>query len=901
MAERKRIAVPISGIDTTTPDHSVTDGKCETLHNLRHTGSAWRNMKDLSSFHYDLLFEFEVFEQAFLTRILYKHLDYYIFYVVNTPSEQGQTDTRYHALYAVKFSGVDEGQASVDKIYKFVERTFDNDTNIHITDIFHFGNILHIMWDDENKSQWYLLTEDKYTLYQIDNIYFTIKEEMNPAEPTINEIDSILMIGSLFYAYVVRAVNLSTQQLLLQTFNSNEAWRGSICYFLAARAEDGSILAQSPLRILSSSSGSIFGSASGIGTYHLAGNLYGGLYCGSGSEPFADLLYKEKRIILEGNYSGSTAYIKPTIRFNVRDTFGKFSENISDVALYCTRIHPLFTVTSMSRALPDDATIPTLHNFLSPKEAYQEEDLPNEPFFFAAKQTIAELTTIAGGKGKSGKFVLDRAVLEHIESKGVLYAPELSEADVISTSRKEINSSLHLFGDITMHFRRVYNVPLEMATPQRPNDYNSEDADKWEKEPKLKYARVLIKSQDSVFQSPLSEMQHNTSAFPLFYQCGSIISYPDYRAFEMIFAEETDSVQDDTFKAAKYQLRSAPGINYAYYIPPYDDSDLKYPIIWPWRDAGYETFNLNYYPTSAVTKGKIWVSKNNNPTALPYERMYTIGSSTNEILAINSAAIEMSDSKFGEFPVYVFTKEGIFAMQSGKETLYSAIVPINYDVIINPNTLAVNGAVLYFTDKGLHALTNQGAKLLSAPIHTAENRIPEWMYTTQMVYLSEWNEVLCTDLPNKKAYVFSLDNNVWSTRDIPEGYILNNDELGGADAVIYNLRNEAEESASPMPFTLTTRPIKLGSMELKRAETIIVRFECKTNQTLNVKVEGSIDTQNWGELRNIQTTTNKDILIRRTPCSVKYLRFTIEGNVTDDIRILAFELEYYERMRHRMR
>ena len=90
-------------------------------------------------------------------------------------------------------------------------------------------------------------------------------------------------------------------------------------------------------------------------------------------------------------------------------------------------------------------------------------------------------------------------------------------------------------------------------------------------------------------------------------------------------------------------------------------------------------------------------------------------------------------------------------------------------------------------------------------------------------------------------------------------------------------------------------------MELKRAETIIVRFECPTNQTLNVKVEGSIDTQNWGELRNIQTTTNKDLLIRRTPCSVKYLRFTIEGNVTDDIRILAFELEYYERMRHRMR
>ncbi|MBR2032736.1 MAG: hypothetical protein IKA04_11095 [Alistipes sp.] len=298
---------------------------------------------------------------------------------------------------------------------------------------------------------------------------------------------------------------------------------------------------------------------------------------------------------------------------------------------------------------------------------------------------------------------------------------------------------------------------------------------------------------------------------------------------------------------------------------------------------------------------RIQASSTNNPLEYPYENSYRIGTATNEIIAINSGAIEMSDAKFGEFPVYVFTKEGIFAMQSGRETLYSSIVPINYDVVINPNTLAVNGAVLYFTDKGLHALTNQGAQLLSAPLHTSENRIPEWMRTTQMVYLPEWNEVLCTDLPNRKAYVFSLDSKVWSTRDIPEGYILNNDELVGGD-FIYNLRNEKEQGKDSISVGISTRPIKLGSMELKRAETIIVRFECATEQTLLIDIEGSVDTQHWQTLRELKNVkTNKDIIIRRTPCSVKYLRFTIEGNVTDDIRILAFEVEYYNRMRHRMR
>ena len=91
-------------------------------------------------------------------------------------------------------------------------------------------------------------------------------------------------------------------------------------------------------------------------------------------------------------------------------------------------------------------------------------------------------------------------------------------------------------------------------------------------------------------------------------------------------------------------------------------------------------------------------------------------------------------------------------------------------------------------------------------------------------------------------------------------------------------------------------------MELKRAESIIVRFECATEQTLHIEVEGSIDTQHWQTLRELENVkTNKDILIRRTPCSVKYLKFIIRGEVTDDIRILAFEVEYYNRWLRRMR
>ncbi|MBR5105354.1 MAG: hypothetical protein IKU93_02835 [Alistipes sp.] len=937
MAERKRIGVPISGIDTSTPDHSVTDGKCAELHNLRYTGGAWRNVKDLINYSYQAIEDMEPFSSADTCKIIYKHSEYLIIYLISC------RDT-LHELYAVRY---DEETGVFDTTPLFIaSRTFeDGNRDINATDIFHFGNILHFMWDNDKEPQWYLRTEGQYVLYQIDDIHFSITETLKTNAPLPEEIDSpkgIVLSGEptlpgdeerTLYDYVVKAVDLTNHQTLLRTFDNDEAWRGSICYFLAARAEDGAILAQSPLRILSSSSPFVhqysytylnvnnamqtdffWGSqiAAGLGVYKDGSRLYGGINVGGGFDTFDSLSEYNKIKTLNEGTSPSTVYIKPTVSFDIIDSLGEFSSNIFDVALYCTRIHPLFTVDSMSRALPGSPTLNSINNYVSATSAYQAEELPTEPFFLAATRTIAELKTIASGK--RGEFLLDRSVLEHIESKGILFEAQSSEHDMSSSKRKEINNSLHIFGDITTRFRKAYNNEKEMAKFQKPANYTPDDQDEWLNKPQLKYIGALIKAQEDIYQSPLAELNLDNGSHPLFYQCGSIISYPDYRAYELKFTEgiESDAGGDKPLFEASYQLKSAPAINYAYYIPPYGGTEtapnagLKYPIIWPYTEAQDGSYNMDGGKTSLITKGKVWASKDNNPTAYPFERSYTIGSPDNEIIAINSAAIEMSDSKFGEFPVFAFTKEGVYAMQSGKETLYSAIIPINYDVIINPHTLAVNGAVLYFTDKGLHALSNQGAVLLSEPIHTADNRIPDWMRTSEMIYLPEWNEVLCTDLANNKAYVFSLDNKVWSTRDIPRGYILNNDEMVVENEYkIYNLRNEEETITKPKSCKVVTRPIKLGSMELKRAETMIVRFECSSEQDLRVKIKGSINGEtndaSWQTLRNITTTTNKDIVIRRTPFSVKYLRFTIEGDFNDNISILAFELEYYNRMRHRMR
>lgn len=792
----------------------------------------------------------------------------------------------------------------------------------------HFGNILIVGDKEANRLLMYLYSNGKYSLYNTsDNkVSFDVSINESVASPNLTHLplyrkfpnyissdgSSDGQVFSLIAEPYCKIEDKTT--LFFHTTDNDGFFRGEFALFCVARAEDGSIVAKTQPRIYRTENllnirQRIFlfdptvHDAEGKPTTGVNDDFttkqYPYIYL---CYDYVDIpkpinrvdtngngIYKKYKSWI-GNYDRYDTYVKEALESNVADKLYKLNlnidvegQNIYDVAIYATRLYSLY-----------ESNVNGIRT--------NTVDLLRQPFYL--------MDTIVVNSDSIPPYTITSVEFENIESRPQ-YKPMQSVESLFASSVFEYNNALHL-----------YNVevnPAEIKDNQLIDGVSDiSHIVIVRKYDNAEYSDIIaVGSLFSNGASSLAEVQDylltiDANITKVMFGKMEEGEFVAKASFVPKYSSSSNSSYIVNLSSPLFDTKSTGIIHPIFKAPDWESSeDAQKRIAEHSGDAAkYQQVTLHNLEEEITVDieelqplyvpNRIQVSATNNPTVFPYDRSYRVGSNTNEVIAINSGAIEMSDSKFGEFPLYVFTKEGIFAMQSGKETLYSAVIPINYDVIINPNTLAVNGTVLYFTDKGLHALTNQGAKLLSQPIHTEENRIPGWMRTCQMVYLPEWNEVLCTDLPNKKAYVFSLDNNVWSTRDIPNGYILNNDELVATDN-IYNLRNEKESLSSDMPFALTTRPIKLGSMELKRAETIIVRFECPTDQTLNVKVEGSIDTQNWGELRNIQTTTNKDVIIRRTPCSVKYLRFTIEGNVTDDIRILAFELEYYERMRHRMR
>ena len=598
----------------------------------------------------------------------------------------------------------------------------------------------------------------------------------------------------------------------------------------------------------------------------------------------------------KSRYKREDKYIKPILDntraadfYTIKVSIESSDENVYDYAIYTTRLHPLFRL-NYGDIVANDVKI------------------MEEPFY---------RMKVLGADER--EYLIEAKDFNNLETRvDLAYTPkQIAGSSFFARKGFEYNSAIHSYG-ISIGEPTLENKFISASSGELTHILVSRDYDG------TTYSNIYS-TQDvwgegfsylSLKQGTNISFEGNlrTIAFGKMVD-GKFIAVGKYEP-EISYLNASLLVNKEKSLFDTSQLGVATGIKrwesiettqkYKRKLASMCGSFVKYkPILLNNLTEEEEIAVINEFPVQVPNR--IQVSETNNPLSNPYERSYRIGSLGNEIIAVNSAAIEMSDAKFGEFPLYVFTKEGVYAMQSGNETLYSAIIPINYDVAINPNTLAVNGAILYFTDKGLHLLTNQGAQCISASIHNEDGRIPDWMYTAKLVYLPEYKEVMCVLVDEEgnstgKAYVYSLINPSWSERDVPQGFVMRNNEIvEDGCAKTYDLTNEDKDVAKEI--SLKTRPIKLGNgKELKRLETLILRFESDRAEQLKVTINGSVDGVNFAKLREVDATTNKDVLIRRVPMSVKFLTIEVKGvNISSNIRIIGFDTEHYTRFERRLR
>lgn len=320
---------------------------------------------------------------------------------------------------------------------------------------------------------------------------------------------------------------------------------------------------------------------------------------------------------------------------------------------------------------------------------------------------------------------------------------------------------------------------------------------------------------------------------------------------------------------------------------------------------------------------KIYTSEVNNPYIFPVLGINTVG--TGRIMAISTAAKALSEGQFGQFPLYAFTDEGVWALEVSSTGSYSARQPITRDVILdNTDPLQMDSAVLFATDRGIMLISGSQTQCITDVInaqepfnvlqlpgmeklhtmlgHDADTCLPtapflNFISNCGMLYDYVHQRVIVYNHNYTYAYVYSLKSKEW-------GMMYSTIEAGinsypEALAVDHNgaLLNFSAMEGTTTKGLMVTRPLKLETPDvLKTIDTVIQRGHFQKGHVQSV-LYGSCDLYNWHLV-----WSSKDHYLRGfrgTP--YKYFRIACVTNLSADESIFGASLQFTPRLTNQPR
>lgn len=321
---------------------------------------------------------------------------------------------------------------------------------------------------------------------------------------------------------------------------------------------------------------------------------------------------------------------------------------------------------------------------------------------------------------------------------------------------------------------------------------------------------------------------------------------------------------------------------------------------------------------------KVYTSEVNNPYIFPLTGINTVG--TGSIRAISTAAKALSQGQFGQFPLYAFTDEGVWALEVSATGSYSARQPITRDVILmDTEPLQMDSAVLFATDRGIMLISGSQTQCITDVINSnepfdirkltamerlhamlghgdADTCIPtvpflEFISGCGMLYDYVHQRVIVYNPAYTYSYVYSLKSHAWGMmystikagiNSYPEALAVDHD---GA------LLNFSAMEGERVRGLLLSRPLKLDAPDvLKTVDTIIQRGNFAKGNVQSV-LYGSRDLINWHLV-----WSSKDHYLRGfrgTP--YKYFRIACVTSLSENESIFGASLQFNPRLTNRPR
>jgi hypothetical protein len=330
----------------------------------------------------------------------------------------------------------------------------------------------------------------------------------------------------------------------------------------------------------------------------------------------------------------------------------------------------------------------------------------------------------------------------------------------------------------------------------------------------------------------------------------------------------------------------------------------------------------------------VQASKVDNPFVFPAENSYRVGHG--EVVGMGANTLLIDTGQFGEFPVYVFTDSGVWALaiSSDPSVLIDRVVPATRDVCSNGKSiLSTEYGVVFFSDEGVMLLSGMKSEKISLPLEGDYESILDdnpnfsllqasgiladtssyaedvsfltFLESAVVGYNYKRREIIISNSTKEYSYLYSFLTSSWYRAGFKYTSFISNFPgfLGERSGVLYDITDEDYSTTTHIAVFIETAPIKLEIDGFKKILALALRGKLDLNtKTAGIYLFGSVDLSSWHLLNAAQKQkTCQDIIIGRSPYSVCYLAAVITGTIGEDSYITHLDVSFQDRFKNRVR
>lgn len=342
----------------------------------------------------------------------------------------------------------------------------------------------------------------------------------------------------------------------------------------------------------------------------------------------------------------------------------------------------------------------------------------------------------------------------------------------------------------------------------------------------------------------------------------AFVYYPDVNAYKMTVHQKLYYAKDESEQIIRTEipLTAHPVLNGAY-------AYLKESIR-PLGDP--RAMNVNAEVLRDMPE-KLYTSEAENPFVFAARGVTSVG--TGRVIALSTSARALSQGQYGQFPLYAFTTDGVWALEVGSTGAYVARQPITRDVCIDANSVTqLDTAVLFATDRGLMYLSGAQTECITDGIGGEYlfdvDRLPgvkalrmilgedafrclpttafsKYLLGCSMTYDYVHQRVIVYNKEYGYAYVFSLQSKQWG--------MMCSDICGALNSYPQTLAYNAEgdvvdfslAGTAPMKGLYVTRPIKLEPVDVEKTVRELVQRGTFRTGSVGSVLWGSRNLEHW--------------------------------------------------------